>query len=295
MSANSDLDPHSALRWPFFEPRHRELARGHRQHGPREPLDTSEHDDVDAACRHLVRELGAAGWLRYGVGGAAYGGHGDTIDTRAVCLLRETLARHIPVSPTSRWRCRASAPARSRSAARDAQKTRYLPRVANGDALSPRSRLSEPEAGSDVAAMSLSRARRRRLLRARRREDVDLERRHRRLLRRVRHGPARRRARAASPPSSSMPTRRGCEIAERIDVIAPHPLARLRFDGARVPRSQHARRTRRRFQARDAHARYLPHLGGGGVAWASRGARWTKVSRAQRRARCSARRSATFS
>ncbi|HYS65203.1 MAG TPA: acyl-CoA dehydrogenase, partial [Paraburkholderia sp.] len=93
MSANSDLDLHSALAWPFFEPRHRELAAGI-EAWCQANLSHGEHKDVDATCRHLVRELGAAGWLKYGVGGVAYGGHGDTIDTRAVCLLRETLAKH---------------------------------------------------------------------------------------------------------------------------------------------------------------------------------------------------------
>ena len=54
----------------------------------------------------------------------------------------------------------------------------------------------------------------------------------------------------------------GFEIAERIDVIAPHPLARLRFTNCRVPLTPAHRRRRRRLQGRDAHARRLPHLGG---------------------------------
>ena len=50
-------------------------------------------DDMDAECRALVRRLGAAGWLRYCVP-AAYGGMHAAIDSRAVCLARETLAYH---------------------------------------------------------------------------------------------------------------------------------------------------------------------------------------------------------
>ena len=50
--------------------------------------------DVDAECKALVRTLGAAGWLKYAVGGTAYGGADDAIDTRSICLIRETLARH---------------------------------------------------------------------------------------------------------------------------------------------------------------------------------------------------------
>ena len=81
------------LQWPFFEPRHAELAHtldawaaGHvaHQHG----------SDVDAMCRSLVRSLGQAGWLQHAVGGTAYGGAREAIDTRAICLIRETLARH---------------------------------------------------------------------------------------------------------------------------------------------------------------------------------------------------------
>jgi len=84
---------HDALAWPFFETRHRELGARIDAWASEHLSDThADHANVDATCRRLVRELGAAGWLRYGVGGTAYGGHGDTIDTRAVCLLRETLA-----------------------------------------------------------------------------------------------------------------------------------------------------------------------------------------------------------
>src|SRR5262249_57619980 len=49
---------------------------------------------LDAECRRLVGRLGDAGWLAYAVGGTAFGGSTDTIDTRAVCVIRETLARH---------------------------------------------------------------------------------------------------------------------------------------------------------------------------------------------------------
>ena len=92
------------LDWPFFEDRHRKLAADlqtwcdqHRSlldHA--QPIEAGPQGraNVDAHCRRLVRALGEGGWLRYGVRGAAYGGHGDTIDTRAVCLLRETLAKH---------------------------------------------------------------------------------------------------------------------------------------------------------------------------------------------------------
>ena len=83
--------PPSHLDWPFFEPRHRAFAAelggwadAHlpHDHGP----------DVDAECRALVRSLGDAGWFAHAVGGTAYGGAAETIDTRTICLARETLA-----------------------------------------------------------------------------------------------------------------------------------------------------------------------------------------------------------
>jgi hypothetical protein len=76
---------------PFFEDRHRalaaDLAAWARTHIP-----TDHPADVDERCRDLVRQLGAAGWLRHAIGGTAFGASGDAIDTRAVCLIRETLA-----------------------------------------------------------------------------------------------------------------------------------------------------------------------------------------------------------
>src|SRR5215211_2568390 len=82
----------SHLQWPFFDARHRELAQA---------VDTwaAEHvkhheGDVDAQCRALVRQLGDAGWLRHAVAGTEHGGAGEVIDTRSICLLRETLAWH---------------------------------------------------------------------------------------------------------------------------------------------------------------------------------------------------------
>ena len=236
---------HDMLDWPFFEERHRTLTR---------ELDAwcdankaaLEHDEpmvsgpqgraaVDEQCRRLVRLLGEGGWLRYGVGGAAYGGHGDTIDTRAVCLLRETLASHSGLADFALAMQGLGSGAIS-LAGTDEQKRRYLPRVASGQAIAAFA-LSEPEAGSDVAAMSLAA-----------RDDGDAY-----VLdgdktwisnggiadfyvvfARTGEAPG---ARGISAFVVDADTP-GFFIAERIDVIAPHPLARLRFDGARVPKSQ---------------------------------------------------------
>ena len=256
----------TSLDWPFFEPRHRAFAARARRVGG-DDVGHAHGDDresVDAACRALVARARRGRLARATRSPAAPTAAPPTRSTRARSASRARRSRATTASPTSRSRCRASARARSASPARDEQKARYLPRVARGEAIAAFA-LSEPDAGSDVAAMACAARARRRRLRARRREDLDLERRHRRLLRRLRAHRRRERsgakARAASPPSSSTPTRRASSIAERIDVIAPHPLARLRFDGLPHPRDAAHRRRRRGLQGRDAHARRLPHLG----------------------------------
>jgi acyl-CoA dehydrogenase len=77
----------SFLEWPFFEERHRALAEAlEAWAGAHLPVD---HGDVDAACRGLVAALGAGGWLQHS--GAAVG---EVLDVRTLCLIRETLARH---------------------------------------------------------------------------------------------------------------------------------------------------------------------------------------------------------
>lgn len=236
---------HDMLDWPFFEQRHRALAAElsgwcdeHRSlFEEAEPPVPGPHGraSVDEQCRRLVRALGEGGWLRYGVGGAAYGGHGDTIDTRAVCLLREMLAERSGLADFASAMQGLGSGAIS-LAGTEAQKRRYLPRVASGEAIAAFA-LSEPEAGSDVAAMSLAA-----------REDGDAY-----VLdgektwisnggiadfyvvfARTGEAPGARGI-SAFVVDNDTP---GFTIAERIDVIAPHPLARLRFDGARVPKSQ---------------------------------------------------------
>ncbi|SAL15148.1 Acyl-CoA dehydrogenase [Caballeronia turbans] len=229
-----NVDLHSALAWPFFDERHRVLARDvdawahtHLKH--------VDHADTDAACKRLVRMLGDAGWLKHCVGGTQYGASNESIDTRAVCLLRETLAKHDGLADFA-FAMQGLGSGAISLAGTDEQKARYLPRVANGTALAAFA-LSEPDAGSDVAAMSLD---------ARADGDdyvlngdktwisnggiADFY----VVFARTGGAPG---ARGISAFIVDADTP-GLQIAERIDVIAPHPLARLHFDKARVPRSQ---------------------------------------------------------
>ncbi len=222
------------LDWPFFEDRHRSLAR---------ELDTwaianvsHEHgDDVDAQCRALVKALGAGGWLAHAMGGREWGGATDAIDTRAICIARETLARHSGLADFA-FAMQGLGSGAIALSGTPAQKARYLPRVARGEAIAAFA-LSEPDAGSDVAALQCA---------ARVEGDEVVLNGEKTWISNggiadfyvvfARSGEApKARGISAFIVDAGTP---GFEIAERINVIAPHPLARLRFTDCRIPLSQ---------------------------------------------------------
>ena len=230
----------ATLDWPFFDDRHRTLARELDAWAATHVADVHSAD-VDADCRTLVRRLGAAGWLRHAVAGTAHGGAAEVIDTRAICLLRETLARHNGLADFA-FAMQGLGSGAISLAGDAAQRARYLPKVAAGEAIAAFA-LSEPQAGSDVAAMACA---------ARPDGDhyiLDGEKTW------ISNGGiadvyvvfAR-----THTPGETTPTRgakgidafiveagtAGFEIAERIEVIAPHPLARLTFTNCRIPASQ---------------------------------------------------------
>ena len=223
----------SYLNWPFFAPHHGELARR---------LDawagvhlSADHGDVDAQCRALVRSLGRDGWLTHAVAGTDVGGAGQVIDTRAICLIRETLARHDGLADFAFAMQGLGSGAISLQGSPE-QRQRYLPRVARGEAIAAFA-LSEPDAGSDVAALSCS---------ARAEGDSYVLEGQKTWISNggiadfyvvfARTGEASgSRGISAFIVDADTP---GLSIAERIEVIAPHPLARLAFDNCRIPASQ---------------------------------------------------------
>ncbi|MBK8741077.1 MAG: acyl-CoA dehydrogenase family protein [Betaproteobacteria bacterium] len=223
--------------WPFFDDSHRKLAEAIGQWA-RTGLAGLDHHDVDATCRELVRRLGAAGWLRYCVPAAA-GGALPRLDSRALCILRETLAFHDGLADFA-FAMQGLGSGAITLAGDAAQQSRYLPRVARGEAIAAFA-LSEADAGSDVAALRTT---------ARADGDgyiLDGEKTW------ISNGGIADFyvvfARTSVPAASTKPTAGisafivdagtpGFAIKERIAIIAPHPLATLRFENCRVPRAQ---------------------------------------------------------
>jgi acyl-CoA dehydrogenase len=226
------------LDWPFFEPRHAELARA-LDAWALQSVPKSHGADVDAECRALVRLLGAGGWLQHAVGGRAFGGAAEAIDTRSICLVRETLARHSGLADFA-FAMQGLGSGAISLAGTDAQKAQYLPRVARGEAIAAFA-LSEPDAGSDVAALCCSA----RAVSDARGEGYVLDGEKTWIsnggiadfyvvFARTGEAPGSRGISAFIVDADTP----GFEIAERIEVIAPHPLARLRFDNCRVGAAQ---------------------------------------------------------
>jgi acyl-CoA dehydrogenase len=213
------------LDWPFFNEGHRRLADELEAWCGRELTD-EEPGDVDAACRDLVARLGASGWLRYCVP-AAFGGVHDGFDVRSLCLIRETLARHSGLADFA-FAMQGLGSGTISLFGNDRQKSHYLPRVAEGRLIAAFA-LSEPEAGSDVANLATTFSVDREGLNVTGTKTF------------VSNGGiadfyvvfAREEGTSGSKGISAIvldAPRPGLDANERIEVIAPHPLATLRLD-----------------------------------------------------------------
>ena len=225
----------SFLSWPFFENRHRQLANDLSAWAASDVKPLVDHHDVDASCRRLVRRLGEAGWLK-AVVPEAYGGLFASFDVRTLCLARETLAFHDGLADFA-FAMQGLGTGPITLFGSEALKARYLPPVARGEAIAAFA-LSEPEAGSDVAAMSTTATP----------DGPDHVRidgvktwisnggiaDHYVVFARSGEAPGAKGLSAYVVDAQSP----GLIVENRIDVIAPHPLATLRFDNCRVPLSQ---------------------------------------------------------
>ena len=219
------------LAWPFFDDGHRKLAVELNAWADGRLDAVEDAEDVGRACRSLVGALGDGGWLRYCIG-KPFGGARDKIDVRSLCLIRETLARRSGLADFAFAMQGLGSGAISLAGSTDIQ-NKYLPRVCSGERIAAFA-LSEPEAGSDVGALATT---------ARRERDhyvLDGEKTW------ISNGGIADFycvfARTGEAPGSrgisgfvvdaDTP---GLEISEPIPVIAPHPLATLRFRNCRVP------------------------------------------------------------
>ncbi|MEP3244109.1 MAG: acyl-CoA dehydrogenase family protein [Sneathiella sp.] len=218
----------SFLNWPFFEDHHRRLVEALEDWCVKNlPVD---HSDVDAACKELVAKLGEAGFLTYS---AIDPDHPKPLDVRSLCLIRETLARHDGLADFAFAMQGLGTGAISFFGTKEQQQWLHSTRA--GKALSAFA-LSEPRSGSDVANMDMTAVR-----------DGD----HYILngektwisnggiadlycvFARTGEAPGARGLSAFIVPAETP----GLEIKERLEVIAPHPLATLSFKDMRIPAS----------------------------------------------------------
>lgn len=221
------------LDWPFLDDSHRQLAH-ELETWAAQNISHPQPTHADEQCKTLVQQLGQAGWLQYAVANPALPA---SIDTRAICIIREILARHNGLADFAFAMQGLGSGAISLQGSPE-QKEKYLGKVAKGQAIAAFA-LSEPDAGSDVAAMActatLSEDGNTYVLNGEKTwisnggiADFYV------VFARTGEAPGAKGISAFIVDAQSP----GFEIAERIDVIAPHPLARLKFNQCRIDASQ---------------------------------------------------------
>ena len=230
------MSDESFLQWPFFNDEHQALAARLDEWASRHlpTLTADEHHDLDGTCKAIVKALGEAGFATYAVPASA-GGHHEKLDVRSLCLIRETLARHNALADFA-FAMQGLGSGPISLFGNEAQQAASLNAVATGDKIAAFS-LSEPEAGSDVAAMICSA-----------RLDGDEW---------VLSGTKTWISNAGIADFYTVFARTddtggakgiscfiveagtpGFEVTERIDLVAPHPLGTLTFDECRIAKSQ---------------------------------------------------------
>ena len=208
------MDRFAHLQWPFFDPPHAALSRGVDTWACAN-LEHAHGEDADAICRKLVRDLGKAGYLAYCVN--------QSPDVRSIALIREVLSYHAGLADFA-FVMQGLGSGPIVLAGSEAQKKKYLPKAAAGDAIAAFA-LSEPDAGSDVQAMTTT---------ASRKGDswilngtktwisnggiadfyVTF-------------------AKADEGISAFVVDAKEVDASERIDIVAPHPMATVKFKDAR--------------------------------------------------------------
>jgi acyl-CoA dehydrogenase len=214
------------LHWPFFDERHRSIGAGIESWcAANLPADQA---DLDSACRDLVHKLGREGWLKHT---APDRDAAVPLDVRTLCLIRETLARHDALADFAfAMQGLGAGPI---SLFGNAEQRHWLARTRSGEAIAAFA-LTEQQSGSDVANIAMT---------ARRDGNdyvldgektwisnggiADLY----VVFARSGEAPGAKGISAFIVPGDAG----GFSVAERLDVISPHPLARIAFDRVRVP------------------------------------------------------------
>ena len=220
------------LEWPFFGDEHRSFAARISDWAEQSIAPLVDHHDTDASSRRLVRALGDAGWLR-AVVPAAYGGLNKNLDVRTLAIAREIIGWHDGLADLA-FTMQGLGTHSISAFGSETLKARYLPPVAEGKKIAAFA-LSEPRSGSDVAAIETS-------AKADGSSHVRIDGTktwisnggiadHYVVFARSGEGTGTKGI-SAFVVDADAP---GFSIAERLDVIAPHPLATLRFDQCRVP------------------------------------------------------------
>ncbi len=214
------------LAWPFFEEQHRRLARDIGGWCI-DNLGDRHSDDLDAECRALTRELGAAGFLKLCVGDAD-----RRPDVRSLAIARETLAYHSGLADFAFAMQGLGSGAISLFGTVE-QKRDWLPGVASGGKIAAFA-MTEPECGSDAANINTSAMRdgnewvlvgEKTYISNGGIAEFYVT------FARTGEGEGSRGLSAFIVPADAP----GLSVEERIEVIAPHPLARLKYDNARIP------------------------------------------------------------
>ena len=212
----------SYLDWPFFDPRHRELHNQIETFAASQ-LSQLDHDDVDNTCRHLVRMLGESGLLIH----SGISAQQPVIDVRSLCMIREILARHDGLADFAfAMQGLGSMPISLFGTVE--QQAQWLPKIQAGNAISAFA-LTEPQSGSDVANIALQAKRHGNgyVLNGEKTwisnggiADIYT------VFARTGEQPGAKGLSAFIVPADTP----GLNIAERLEAVSPHPLARLKFE-----------------------------------------------------------------
>ena len=229
------MSDRSFLNWPFFEDKHRALAFELEDWAKTELADyATTPANVDLACRELVLKLADGCWLNYCVE-KKYGGKNPSLDVRSLCLIRETLARFSGLADFVFAMQGLGSGTISLFGSKE-MREKYLPDVRSGKKIAAFA-LTEPDAGSDAAALTMT---------AEKDDDSFVLNGEKTLISnggiadyytvfaKTGEAPGTRGISAFVVDAETA----GLEIIERIEVMAPHPLARIRFNKCRIPINQ---------------------------------------------------------